>query len=192
MHPKMTARQARFVQEYLLDLNAKQAAIRAGYSPRSAETNGNRMLRNAQVSAAVRAAKAERERRTSITADRVLRELAKVAFFDPRRLFGADGQPLPVAELDDDVAAVVAGLEVSVTNNDDGSVTRVAKIKLADKLAALEKLGRHLGLFEPKNAPGSAENPIAVLIRHAQGTALPVVANPPWDDEDDDDYPQAA
>ncbi len=191
MTPNLTARQARFVQEYLVDLNAKQAAIRAGYSPRSAETNGNRMLRNAQVAAAVRVAKAERERRTEITSDRVLRELARVAFFDPRKLFGADGQPLPIAELDDDAAAVVAGLEVSVAHNDDGTVTRVAKIKLADKLAALEKLGRHLGLFE-KGTPGSAENPIAVLIRHAQGTALPVVANPPADDEDDDDYAAAA
>lgn len=191
MTPNLTARQARFVQEYLVDLNASAAARRAGYSPRSAETNGNRMLRNAQVAAAVRVAKAERERRTEITTDRVLRELARVAFFDPRKLFGADGQPLPIAELDDDAAAVVAGLEVSVTHNDDGSVTRVAKIKLADKLAALEKLGRHLGLFD-KGTPGSAENPIAVLIRHAQGTALPVVANPPTDDEDDDDYPQAA
>ena len=190
MNPKLTARQARFVHEYLLDLNAKQAAIRAGYSPRSAETNGNRMLRNAQVSSAVRAAKAEREHRTSITADRVLRELAKIAFFDPRRLFDADGQPLPVAELDDDAAAVVAGLEVSVTHSDDGSMTRVAKIKLADKLAALEKLGRHLGLFE-KSQPGTAENPIAVLIRNAQGTALPVVANPPADD-DEDEYGAAA
>jgi phage terminase small subunit len=191
MHPNLTARQARFVQEYLVDLNASAAARRAGYSEKTAYSVGQRLLKNAEVAAAVGLARSERERRTEITSDRVLRELARVAFFDPRKLFGADGQPLPIAELDDDAAAVVAGLEVSVTHNDDGSVTRVAKIKLADKLSALEKLGRHLGLFD-KGTPGTAENPIAVLIRHAQGTALPVVANPPPDDDDDDDYPQAA
>jgi len=192
MNPKLTAKQQRFVAEYLVDLNAKQAAIRAGYSPRSAETNGNRLLRNAQVAAAVEAAKAERQARTEITADAVLQRLAAVAFGDVRELFGEDGSLKPVGELSEAAAAMLASLDVVMTLNDDGSVTRTSKVRLNDRLRALELLGKHLGMFEPKAAPGSAENPIQLLIQHAQGTALPVVANPPPDDEDDDHYAAAA
>jgi len=192
MTPKMTARQARFVQEYLLDLNASAAARRAGYAPRNANVTGPRLLSNASIAAAVDAAMAERSARTAVSADRVVQELAKIAFLDARLLFDENGLPRPISELDDDTAAAIAGLEVSVTEDDNGRVTRVAKIKIADKLAALEKLGKHLGLYEPRNAPGTAESPIAVLIRHAQGTALPVVANPPVDDEEEDGWPRAA
>lgn len=185
MTPHLCPKRQRFIAEYLVDLNAKQAAIRAGYSPRSAETNGNRMLRNAQVAAAVGAAMAERQIRTEITADRVLRELAKIAFLDPRKFFRPDGSLVPVHDLDDDTAAGLAGLDIAVHLGDDGEVTRAAKIKLADKRAALVDLCKHLGLFEAKRPLGSEENPVAVLIRHAQGTALQVVSNPPPDDEDE-------
>jgi hypothetical protein len=63
----------------------------------------------------------------------------------------------------------------------------VGQVSFNDRLRALELLGKHLGLFEPKAALRTSENPIEVLVRHAQGTALPVVANPPPDDEDDDE-----
>ena len=79
-------RQARFVAEYLVDLNATQAAIRSGYSARSAYSTGERMLRNAEVAAAIAEAQAARSRRTEVTADRVVLELARVAFGDPRRV----------------------------------------------------------------------------------------------------------
>ena len=181
---KLTSRQKAFVFEYLVDMSATGAAKRAGYSVRTAYSAGQRLLKNVEITAAIRASLAEREERTQITSDRVIRELGRVAFFDPRRLFDADGAPRPITELDDDTAAVVAKIDVSLTRNDDGSVTRVAKIKLADKLAALEKLGRHLGLFD-KGQTCTAENPIAVLIRHAQETALPVVRHAPPDGDDD-------
>lgn len=82
---KLTPKQARFVEEYLVDLNATQAAIRAGYSARTAEQQGSRLLRNVQVAASVAAGQQDRSGRTEITADRVLQELAKIGFADIRK-----------------------------------------------------------------------------------------------------------
>ncbi len=83
----MTPRQRCFVEEYLVDLNATQAAKRAGYSAKSARTRGSKLLRNPAVAAAIESAQAKRAQRTRVSADRVVTELAKVAFGDPRRLF---------------------------------------------------------------------------------------------------------
>src|SRR3954470_8469369 len=128
-------RQARFVAEYLVDLNATQAAVRAGYSARSAYSTGERMLRNAEVAAAIAEAQAARSRRTEVTADRVVLELARVAFGDPRRVmsWGPGGVRLrPSAELADEEAAIVA--EVGETTTKEGGTLRV---KTVDKLGAL-------------------------------------------------------
>lgn len=83
---ELTAKQARFVDEYLIDLNATQAAIRAGYSSGSAEVEGSRLLRNAKVAALVSSRQAERTERTEITQDRVLEELWAIATADPNEL----------------------------------------------------------------------------------------------------------
>src|SRR5205085_2965101 len=138
-------RQARFVAEYLVDLNATQAAIRAGYSARTAYSAGERLLRNVEVAAAIAEAQAARSRRTEVTADRVVLELARVAFGDPRRVmsWGPDGVKLrPSAELADEEAAIVA--EVGETTTKEGGTLRV---KTVDKLGALRLLGQHLGMF---------------------------------------------
>jgi phage terminase small subunit len=86
----MTPRQRRFVEEYLVDLNATYAARRAGYSARSASTTGYRLLQRSAVAAAVAEAQEKRAARTRVSADRVVTELAKVAFGDPRRLLSWD------------------------------------------------------------------------------------------------------
>lgn len=184
-----TPRRQRFVAEYLIDLNATQAAIRAGYSKATAYSAGQRLLKNVEVAAAVEAAMAERQVRTEITADMVIRELAKIAFLDPRKFFRPDGSLVPVHELDDDAAAGLAGLDVTIHVGGNGDETRTAKIKLADKRAALVDLGKHLGLFEPKKPLGSEENPLQLLIRSVQGNALPVVAC--VEDDDDEDWPKS-
>src|SRR4051794_39726934 len=141
-------RQARFVAEYLVDLNATQAAIRAGYSTRSAYSTGERMLRNAEVAAAIAEAQAARGRRTEVTADRVVLELARVAFGDPRRVmsWGPGGVTLrSSAELADEDAAIVA--EVGETTTKEGGSLRV---KTVDKLGALRLLAQHLGMLNEK------------------------------------------
>jgi len=87
----MTPKQERFVEEYLVDLNATQAAIRAGYSEQTARVIGHENLTKPDIQKAITAAREKQQRRVEITADRVLEEYAKIAFFDPRKLFTAGG-----------------------------------------------------------------------------------------------------
>jgi phage terminase small subunit len=146
-------RQARFAEEFLVDLNGTQAAIRAGYAPGSAKVAAARLLTNANVAAAIAEALAARGRRTEVTADRVVLELARVAFGDPRRVmgWGPGGVRLrPSAELTDEEAAIVA--EVGETTTKEGGSLRV---KTVDKLGALRLLGRHLGMFGERADPGA-------------------------------------
>ena len=144
----LAAGQARFAEENLVDLNAKQAAIRAGYSPRTAEAQGSRLLSHVKVQRVVTGRMAERSKRTEVTADRVLLEIARLAFSDLRRLFHEHGRLKHPKEWDDDTAASVASVEVVTRNLGDGTVEYVRKIKLWDKGRALEQLCRLLGLYQ--------------------------------------------
>lgn len=146
----MTPKQQLFVREYLVDLNATQAAIRAGYSAKTAQSIGQENLTKPDIAAAIQAAMDKRAQRVGVTADRVLDEIAKLAFFDPRRLFDDDGKPIHVSKLDDETAAAVAGLDVVTQGNADVGFADVLKVKLTDKAKALEMLGRHLKLFTDK------------------------------------------
>lgn len=148
----LTDKQLRFVDEYLVDLNATQAAKRAGYSEKTARQQGQRLLTNVDIQAAIQEARAQQQERTQITADAVLREYAKIAFFDPRKLFQDNGQPKDITMLDDDTAGALAGLDVleeyEGSGRDREFVGYTKKYKNADKLRALEALGKHLGLFD--------------------------------------------
>ncbi len=145
----MTPKQQLFVREYLVDLNATQAAIRAGYSERTAGQMGFDLLKNPQVAAAIQAGMDKRAAKVEITAERVLQEIARLAFFDPSKLFGPDGRVLPISDLDEDTRRAIAGLEVQDLGGEE-SIGVVRKYKLADKGANLERLGRHLKLFTDK------------------------------------------
>ncbi|WP_019646187.1 terminase small subunit [Novispirillum itersonii] len=162
----MSAKARRFVDEYMIDLNATQAAIRAGYSARSAKTQGSHLMTRPEVQAAVAAAQAGRSRRTEITADRVVEELARVAFFDLRRVFRPDGALIPVADLPEDVAAALAAVDLATVGKGEGAVEHIAKIKTADKLRALENLARHLGMFRERvevSGPGGGPVEVSAL-----------------------------
>lgn len=146
---KLTPKQRKFVSEYLIDLNATQAALRAGYSPKRARFTASDLVSNRNVSEAIQTAQSKREARTEITQDRVLRELAKIGFQDVRKLYRSDGSLIPITELDDESAASIAGVEVTHRLNGE-SVVQTTKIKLSDKLQALVDIGRHLGMFTDK------------------------------------------
>lgn len=147
---QLTGKQAAFVREYLVDLNATQAAIRAGYSPKTAEQLAYQLLQKPSVRQAIAAAMQARQQRTEITQDRVLQELARIAFLDPGKLFDAAGAPVPLQTLDEDTRRAVIGLDVVTVGNADAGIGQVQKIKLADKKGALELLGRHLGMWNDK------------------------------------------
>jgi phage terminase small subunit len=162
-------------QEYLVDLNASQAAIRAGYSARTAGAVGFENLKKPEIARRVDAARAERAERTKITADRVLQELARIAFFDPRRLLNSDGSPKPVHELDDDTAAALAGMDIleefEGTGEDRKFVGYTKKFKIADKNTALTNAMRHLGMMKDKLEVETTIVGMAALMRQrkAQG-----------------------
>ena len=139
-------RQRLFVDEYLIDLNATRAAIRAGYSPKSATTDGPRLLENAGIRACIDKKLAERSRRTGVNADRVVLELARIAFADITRVAGSDGQIMPDAQ-EDDRAAIAS---IKVRKMADSSEEREAR--MYDKNRALELLGKHLGLYQDRVA----------------------------------------
>lgn len=141
----MTKKQKRFVEEYLIDLNATQAAIRAGYSPDTAKEQGSRLLSNVNISAEVSRAMAERSKRTGVNADRVVRELAKIAFVNADDVIDAETATVKPDASRDDTAAIQS---VKVKTFGEDGLER--EIKMADKIKALELLGKHLGMFRDK------------------------------------------
>jgi phage terminase small subunit len=149
---KLTPKQAIFIAEYLVDGNATRAAIAAGFAVSSADVTGARLLKNSKVAKALAFRHARRVDKLEITAERVLGELAKLAFFDPGKLFDESGHLLPIAEMDDVTRVAVAGLDVELREGGSSAgvglgVSRVSKVKLADKGQNLERLGRYLKLF---------------------------------------------
>jgi len=141
----MTRKQERFVEEYLVDLNATQAAIRAGYSPVSANEQASRLLANANIRARVDTAMAELSKRTGVSQERVIRELAKVAFVNPTDVIDFESAKLLDSATSDDTAAIASVKVKTIPTADGLGVER--EIKVADKLKALELLGKHFGMF---------------------------------------------
>ena len=181
---ELTAKQSQFVREYLVDLNATQAAIRAGYSAKTAEQQGFQLLQKTSVQKAIAEGRRQREERTAVSADRVLLEAARLALFDPRKLFNDDGSPKGIHELDDDTAAAVAGIEVLEQFEGSGKervfVGYLKKYRIADKNAALEKLFRHHGLYERDNSQKT--DPLTSLlhaISSGGGSAFKPIADDP-------------
>lgn len=152
----LTKKQKRFVEEYLIDLNATQAAIRAGYSPNSAGDIGCENLKKPDIRACIDKAMAERSKRTGINADRVLMELAKLGFVNAIDVINMDTATIKDDASRDDTAAILS-VKVKVIPTEDGDITE-REIKLCDKIKSLELIGKHLGMFKDKvEIQGSAQ-----------------------------------
>lgn len=146
---KLTPKMQMFVDEYLIDLNATQAAIRAGYSVKTAKQIGTELLSKPRVKEAIDKALAERSRRTGISQDRVLLEIAKIAFLNPIDVINmAEATVLDEANRDD--TAAIASVKVKTIPTEDGDITE-REVKFYDKLKANELLGKHLGTFKEKD-----------------------------------------
>lgn len=151
-------RRTLFVEAYIANgQNGTQAAISAGYSPKTAHAQACRLLKRAEILAAIKARLDAGLTAASLTTDRVLQELSRIALFDPRKLFHEDGSMKQLRELDDDTAAALASVELAVTKGagsngkpsllDDGTL----KFRFTDKNAALEKAMKYHGLFDKDN-----------------------------------------
>lgn len=165
---RMTPKEVAFVREYLIDLNATQAAIRAGYSAKSANVQANEIMQKARVKAALESAMAARAEKTGLTAERVLQEIQTMAFYDPADLvavmreLGAGDEvdesdgiveiggkryvlegitgPLAIRKLPEGIRRAIVGWGYDRNQN--------FTIKLADKSKALDQLARHLSLYK--------------------------------------------
>ena len=168
---KLTAKQIRFVDEYLVDFNATQAAIRAGYKAKTAHVIGAENLRKPKIAEEIARRQKDLQRRTEISQDCVVKELARIAFADAtdyvqvetRTVEKNDGTELSyqtvtlteTAELSADQRAAIAGIKQG---------TNGVEVKLHDKIKALELLGRHIGMFNDKlEVKATVENPFAGL-----------------------------
>lgn len=160
----LTKKQKIFCDEYLIDLNATQAAIRAGYSVESAGSIGNENLKKPEVRACIEKAMAERSKRTGINADRVLRELARIAFVNAADVINFDSATIAEGASEDDTAAIASVKVKTIPTADGEGVER--EIRLADKIKALELCGKHLGMF--KDDPES-NVPVTVVINYDYG-----------------------
>ena len=137
-----------FCQEYMKDLNGTQAAIRAGYSEKTAVVKSSQLLTLVNISERISELMQERQQRTQVTADMVIAELAKVAFHNVQDFVNGGNSILELKHLDREKVAAVSA--VKTTMKADGDL--VSEVKFHDKIAALEKLGRHLGVFEKDNS----------------------------------------
>lgn len=148
---KLTPKQALFIQEYLIDLNATQAAIRAGYAKKTAGVIGFENLTKPEIVQALAEAQQKRAEKIGITQQMVLDEYAKLAFLDPRKFYDKDGGLIPVPELPAEVAATLCGLEVNEIWSGSGeerqNIGVTKKIKFIDKKGALDSVAKHLGMF---------------------------------------------
>lgn len=153
---KLTAKQVRFVDEYLVDFNATQAAIKAGYKAKTAHVIGAENLRKPKIAEEIARRQKDLQKRTEISQDRVVKELARIAFADVtdyayvmQAIIERDGVKVPVEsaviketyDLTDDQRAAIASIKQGANG---------VEIKLHDKIKALELLGRHIGMFNDK------------------------------------------
>jgi phage terminase small subunit len=142
----------RFVDEYLIDLNGTQAAIRAGYSPKTANEQASRLLANVNIQLLIAEKQIIRSIRTEITSDRVILEIARLAFSDPRKAFTGANELKDIHDWPDEVAAAISSIKIKELRDADGTVTGTVKeVKFWDKNSAADKLMKHLGAYEVDN-----------------------------------------
>ncbi|UYL10283.1 terminase small subunit [Bdellovibrio sp. SKB1291214] len=147
----LSSKQERFCLEYMVDLNAKKAAIRAGYSPHTAMEQGYQLLQKTSVQSKLTMLMEERASRLEVNADLVVDGLKNIAFRDIRDLFGKNGELLPIASLPRGLATSISAIEII---EGPGLGQRTYKINFYSKIRALELLGKHVGFFKKESPVG--------------------------------------
>jgi len=172
---KLTARQQRFVEEYLVDLNAAQAAKRAGYSEKNMWVIGYENLRKPAIADAIQDALRERSERTRVTQDRVLLELARIAFADIANFLRYNHGKVtlvPFDKLSADDRAVIS--QVTEVAHPDGSSS--VQLRFHKKLDALNAIAKHLGMFvERKIITGASGGPITLATQFSDEELMAII-----------------
>ena len=153
---KLTPKQERFVQGLFAGLSQREAYKQAynagGMTDKQCDEEACKLAASPKISQRLAELVAKLQERNMVTKERVMQEYAKLAFFDPRKLFRADGTPKDITELDDETAAALAGLDAKeiIAGEDDADLCRILKYKLVDKKGALDSIAKILGMFEDK------------------------------------------
>lgn len=174
MAHKINAKQRLFVAKYTqigseTYGNATKAAISAGYSAKSAYIQGSKLLRLAKIKAAMTAKSEKQLEAIDFSVEKVLRGIANLAMFDPRKFYNPDGSLRSIPDLDYDTACALAGFEVDKLFEHFGKggakeVGTTTKIKMADRLSALRDLGRYHKLFTEKIEVNASEELVEKLM----------------------------
>lgn len=175
---KLKPKQEMFCREYLIDLNATKAAIRAGYSKKTANEQGSQMLAIDYIAARIQQLMTERAQEVGVTASDVLRELLLIAKTDLGQAYDDEGHLKPIHEIPEDIRRAIAGIKVfdefEGFGKDRVKVGEVREVKFWDKPKALELLGRHLKLFTDKvEHTGDDGGPLVILTMPANGSEAP-------------------
>ncbi len=167
----LNPKQQRFVAEYLVDLNATQAAIRSGYSQKTARQIATENLSKPAIAAAIAERQAKRIGKLELTAETILGELLRIAKVDVREAYDEDGNLRPLSEIPEDVRRAVAGIEIDDRwegKGEDATRYTVKKLKFWDKNRALELLAKNLGLLVEKHevtGKGGGPLPIRFVVK---------------------------
>jgi phage terminase small subunit len=164
---ELSKKQKIFVGEYLVDRNATRTAIAAGYSAQTASQQASRLLTNSKIAAAINEKTTQWLEGLEVTAERTLREIAAIAYYDPANLFEPDGSVKQVKDMDPVTRRAIVGVEVTELFEGTGDQKRVSgirtKFKLADKGLNLERLAKFQGLL-PKKAEASRKVTLEDLV----------------------------
>lgn len=145
----LSDKQEAFCREYLIDLNATQAAIRSGYSSKTAVAQSSRLLTKVNIQNRIAELKAKAAEDFGISKARLVKELSSIAFFDIRKIYTDDDNLKSVKEFDDASAAAVAGIETDELITGGEYIGRTKKVKIHNKISAIERLCRMLGYDAP-------------------------------------------
>ena len=152
----LSERQQRFVEAYLKEPIAEKAALQAGYAKTTSRAAAHKILANVGIQAALEEARNKRAERVMITADRVLEEIAHIAFLDPAEILDFTGTEIklkPASEISEQARRALASVKVKRTldgRGEDSREVELTEFRFWDKLSALEKAAKHLGLFDEK------------------------------------------
>lgn len=149
----MTDKQSRFCEEYVVDMNATQAAIRAGYSEHTAYSIANRLLRKVEIRDAIKELREDIQVRNQVSIDELVGELAGIVRVDPIDIISNSGKFKDLEKIDEDVRATLKSIQI--VELVDGSIK--TKVEFYSKLDAIEKLMRYLGAYEKDNEQRRAE-----------------------------------
>ena len=166
----LNAKQKRFIDEYLVDSNATEAAIRAGYAKKTARQQGSRLLSHVDIQAEIKKRREGVSRLADVQLADVVLQLSRMALFDPRKMYDEGGNPLPIQELPDEAAMVIQGFKVRKEfSAGDGEPATILEYKMADRNSAADKLMKHLGGYEVDNKQKG--DGLAELMREIAGSA---------------------